>query len=163
MATFEASLWKEALLSVKNQFQIDLLLPEQEDSIRAFMEKGNLFVNLPTGFGKSLNFQCIPIVADILNSRPRGSNVLVVISPLKALMDDQVQYLGTVGIPAIAIGDEDDPEIIQQVINGTYIIVYCSPECMLSTTTWRGIFHAASFRQKLLGVAIDEAHCITQW
>ena len=48
MATFEASVWKEALSSVKSQFEIDMLLPEQEDAIRAFMEKGNLFVNLPT-------------------------------------------------------------------------------------------------------------------
>jgi superfamily II DNA helicase RecQ len=68
MASFEPSAWKEAMLSVKSQFQIDMLLPEQEDAIRAFMEKGNLFVNLPTGFGNSLIFQCIPSVADILYS-----------------------------------------------------------------------------------------------
>ncbi len=139
MATFEASVWKEALSSVKSQFEIDVLLPEQEDAVRAFMEKGNLFVNFPTGFGKSLIFQCIPFVADILYSRPRCSSVMVVISPLNALMNDHVEYLGNLGIPSISIKGDDDPEIIQ-VKNGTYVLVYCSPESMLSTMTWRGNF-----------------------
>jgi hypothetical protein len=47
MATFAACMWKESLSLVKSQFNIDTLLPQQEDDIRAFMEKGNLFVNLP--------------------------------------------------------------------------------------------------------------------
>ena len=117
--------------SVKTQFEIDRLLPEQEESIRAFTEKGNVFVNLSTGHGKSLIFQCLPIVGDVLTSKACGSSLLVAISPLKALMDDQVKFLRTIGIPAIAIRDEDDPEIIQQVINGCYIIVvYCFAQCM---------------------------------
>ena len=123
MASFKPSAWKEAMLSVKSQFLIDMLLPEQEDAIRAFMEKGNLFVNLPTGFGKSLIFQCVPFVADILYSRSCCSSVMVVISPLKALVNDQVEYLGNLGIPVINIHGEKDPEIIQQVKTGTYILV----------------------------------------
>ena len=78
-------------------------------------------------------------------------------------MDDQIKYLESVGIPAIAIGNEDDPEIIQQVIEGYYILVYCSPEAVLSIATWRGILSSPTFKEKLIGVAIDEAHCITQW
>ena len=77
-------------------------------------------------------------------------------------MNDRIEYLGNLGIPTIAIKGDDDPEIIQQVKNGTYVLVYCSHESMLSTMTWRGIFHDISFREKLVGVAIDEAHCITQ-
>ncbi len=52
---------------------------------------------------------------------------MVVISPLNALMNDHVEYLGNLGIPTIAIKGDDDPEIIQQVKNGTYVLVYCSP------------------------------------
>ncbi|XP_028414616.1 ATP-dependent DNA helicase Q-like 1 [Dendronephthya gigantea] len=163
MATFPERAWKEAFLSVQKQFLIDHLLPEQVSAVKAFIEKGNVFVNLPTGYGKSLIFQCIPIVYDILYSRPRGTSVVVVISPLKALMKDQVEYLATFGVPAIAIGDEYDEETIQQVKNGYFLIVYCSPECLLSTSTWREIFNDADFREKLVGVAIDEAHCITEW
>lgn len=163
MAIFEENAWTEALSQVQTQFSIDKLFPEQEESIRAFMEKGNVFVNLPTGYGKSLIFQCLPIVADVLNGRERGTSVVVVISPLRSLMKDQVDYLGANGIPAIVIDDEDDPEIIEQVKNGYYILVYCSPERVLSTGTWRGVFHDTSFRERLTGVVIDEAHCITQW
>ena len=78
-------------------------------------------------------------------------------------MDDQVLYLTSRCIPAIAITDQEDPEIIQQVLNGDYIVVFGSPECLLSTTIWRGIFTCETFREMLIGVSIDEAHCITQW
>ena len=65
-------------------------------------------MNLPTVYGKSLIFQCLPIAADALFERPRGSSVIVVISPLRALMEDQVRQLNDIGIPAIAIADEED-------------------------------------------------------
>lgn len=109
-------------------------MPEQEQSIRAFFEGSSVFVNLPTGYGNSLILQCLPIVADMLHFKPRGSHVLVVISPLRSLMEDQVSFLNNIGVPDIAIGDEEDPEIIQQVINGTYIIKWLAR--MLSTPTW---------------------------
>ena len=163
MAMFEERLWRDAFSSIQTQFNIEQLFPEQEESIRAFMEKGNVFVNLPTGYGKSLIFQCLPIVADVLNSKSRGSSLMVVISPLKSLMKDQVNFLETIGIPAIATEDDDNPEIIPQIKNGYYIIVYCSPESMLSIETWRALFEDVTFREMLIGVAINEAHCITQW
>ena len=65
--------------------------------------------------------------------------IIVVISPLKS-KDEQVNYLNNIGVPAIAIGDIDDPNIIQQVMNGNYVVVYGFPECLLSTPTGRGIF-----------------------
>lgn len=163
MASFENELWQSAFQACKDQFKIENLLKEQENAIIAFFEEKSVFVNLPTGFGKSFIFQCLPIVADILYKRPRGSSIIVVISPLRALMNDQVEYLHSVGVPAIAITDEEDPEIIQQVLNGYYIVVYGSPECLLSMSLWRGIFHCEDFAKMLIGVAIDEAHCIVQW
>ena len=72
-------------------------------------------------------------------------------------------YLNNMGIPAIAITNVEDPETIQQVLNGNFIVVFGSPECLLSTHTWRGIFKCQGFTEMLIGVAIDEAHCITQW
>ena len=87
--------------------------------------------------------------------------IIVVISPLKSLKDEQVNYLNNIGVPAIAIGDIDDPNIIQQVMNGNYVVVYGFPECLLSTPTWRGIFADPDFKEKT--IAIDEAYCITQW
>ena len=163
MAAASEEKWKEAFEAVKAQFALTDLLPEQQEAIRAFFKAKNVFVNLPTGFGKSLIFLSLPIVADIVSGKPRGSSVIVVISPLRSLMEDQVQYLNSICILAIAITDVEDPEIIQQVLNGNFLVVFGSPECLLSTALWRGIFESESFSEMLIGVAIDEAHCITQW
>lgn len=65
-------------------------------------------MNLPTGFGKSFIFKCLPIATDALFKRPRGSSVIVVISPLRSLMEDQILYLTNMGIPAIAIAGEEN-------------------------------------------------------
>ena len=108
---------------------------------------------LPTSINKHI---------DILDGNPQGTSVLVVISPLKAFMEDQVEYLGNVGISAIAVEDKTDPEFVQMIKNGVFMVVYCSPECALSTTTWKEIFNDSCFREKLVGVAVDEAHCIPQ-
>ena len=71
-------------------------------------------------------------------------------------------YLNDICIPAIAI-DVEDPENIQQVLNGTFLVVFGSAECLLSTAVWRGIFKSESFTEKFIGVAIDKTHCIIKW
>lgn len=62
-------------------------------SIKAFFETASrIFVNLPTGSSKPFIYQSLPIVAGILHERPLGSSIIVVISPLHALMKDQVSF-----------------------------------------------------------------------
>jgi len=156
---FKEELWEKAFFEVKNQFELSEIKIEQHQAVRSFFERGNVFVNLPTGYGKSLAFQCLPIVADVLFERPRGTSVLMVISPLKSLMKDQVVSLGNLGIPAVAINNKTDSEILQQVVNGTYSLVFGSPECFLSTSYWRGVFEDPGFKDILIGVAVYEAHC----
>jgi len=82
--------WQKAFKSVREHLEIDNLLPEQENLLHKFLGGQNIFVNLPTGYGKSLIFQCLPIAAYALFEKPRGSSVLVVISPLRSLMEDQI-------------------------------------------------------------------------
>ena len=163
MASFEKRILQKAIDECKSQFKIQHLLIEQKEAIEIFFQKKNIFINVPTGFGKSLIYQRLPFVADVLYERPRGSSVIVAISPLRSLMNDQVEYLMSIGIPATAISDEEDPDIVQQVMNGTYIVIYGSPECLLSMSVWRSIFQCQSFTEMLIGVAIDEAHCIVHW
>ena len=69
MAVSEEERWKQAFKAVTRQFNIENLLEEQQKSLR---EEG-----LPTGFGKSLIVQCLPIAVDALSTRPRGSSVVV--------------------------------------------------------------------------------------
>ena len=71
MAVSEEERWKRAFEAVTRQFNIENLLEEQQKSLREFLGGHNIFVNLPTGFGKSLIFQCLPIAADALFARPR--------------------------------------------------------------------------------------------
>jgi superfamily II DNA helicase RecQ len=86
----------------------------------------------------------------------------VIISPLKSLMEEQSAYLNSLGISAIFITDEVTGYAIQDVIQGKYSHVYASPECLLATSTWRGVFLSKVFLENLVGIAIDEAHCISQ-
>ena len=67
MAVVSEDKWKEAFEAVQSQFELTELLSEQEEAIKAFFEVKDVFVNLPTGSGKSMIFQCLPIVADIIN------------------------------------------------------------------------------------------------
>lgn len=66
-STVPESLWKTAISQVLELFLIEELMAEQEEAIRAFFNGLNVFVNLPTGFGKSLIFQCLPVVSDVTN------------------------------------------------------------------------------------------------
>ena len=77
MAVSEEERWKRAFKAVTRQFNIENLLEEQQKSLGEFLEGHSIFENLPTGFGKSLIFQCLPIAADALFARPRGSSVVV--------------------------------------------------------------------------------------
>ena len=166
MAKFSEELWQIAFQNVKELFKIENLHQEQVEGIKAFFEtSSHVFINLPTAFGKSMIFQSLPLIADCLYGRPRGSCTLVVISPLQALIKDQVDYLQNLSFPAISIVDDtcDDTDIIQMVINGVYTHVYISPECLPSSKAWRDIFVAPEFCETLVGVAVDEAHCVVQW
>ena len=68
-------LWQMAFEEAKKQFEIENFLAEQKEAIKAFFQNKNVFVNLPTGFGKSIIYQCPTIVGDVLDKIPRGSSV----------------------------------------------------------------------------------------
>ena len=97
IAAITAVQWKLAFEAVKN-------------TSNYFFEGRDIFVNLPTGFKKSLILQCLPIVADIVHSKYRCCCSCDLALPL--LMEDQVLYLNNMGMPPIAITDMEDPEII---------------------------------------------------
>ena len=72
MVVSEKERWKRAFKAATKQYNIENLLEEQQKSLREFLGGQNIFVNLPTGFGKGLNFQCLPIAADALFEGSRG-------------------------------------------------------------------------------------------
>ncbi|XP_028413088.1 ATP-dependent DNA helicase Q-like SIM [Dendronephthya gigantea] len=158
----ESSRWNRVVQKVLDVFKIPSLYEEQSEALRQFFSKRDVFVSLPTCYGKSLIYQAVPFMADVIYRRSSGSSIIVVISPLKALMDDQVRYLQKLGVTAVCVTDEHDDKLVGEIINGHYTHIYGSPECLL-TSTWRGILSSRHIKSSLVCVAVDEAHCISQW
>ena len=154
--------FKKATLEVCNMFGISTLSNKQEEALNHFFSGRDVFVNLPTCYGKSLIFQAVPIMADLIYKKGKGSSLMIVISPLKSLMEDQVCSLRKMNIPAVCVTEAHDDSLVQKIINGEFTLIYGSPECFLSST-WRGILSTKKFKDSLVCVAVDEAHCISQW
>ena len=135
----------------------DTLRPLQAEAVQAAVSGRDSLVVLPTGGGKSLCYQLPPLLA-----QPGRPALTVVVSPLIALMKDQVDGLVLAGYPAGALHGavpaEASREVCRSVQDGTTKLLYVSPERLLSDgfLPWLSAQGVASF-------AIDEAHCISQW
>jgi len=127
--------------------------PLQEDIINSVLAGKDTLALLPTGGGKSLCFQvpalCLP-------------GVTIVVSPLIALMNDQVQHLKKAGIQAIALHSELQGRkrdiALDNMTSGAYKLIYVSPERLQSSSFIERLYHT-----KISMIAVDEAHCISQW
>ena len=127
--------------------------PLQEDIINSVLEGEDTFALLPTGGGKSLCFQVPALVKE---------GICIVISPLIALMKDQVQALQNKGIKAMAltsgISYKELDTRLDNCIYGNYKFLYLSPERLQQDIVQDRI------RQMNVNlIAVDEAHCISQW
>jgi ATP-dependent DNA helicase RecQ len=127
--------------------------PLQEDIIRSVLAGNDTLALLPTGGGKSLCFQ-VPAMA--------MEGICLVISPLIALMKDQVEQLRQRNIPAVAIFSgmsrrEIDLEL-DNCVFGKYKFLYLSPERLQTEILLERVK-----RMKICLLAVDEAHCISQW
>ncbi|MCF8303013.1 MAG: RecQ family ATP-dependent DNA helicase [Bacteroidales bacterium] len=127
--------------------------PRQEDIIQSVLEGNDTLALLPTGGGKSLCYQ-IPGLA--------REGICLVITPLIALMKDQVENLRKKGIPAMALHSgmkrHEIEVVIDNAIYGAYKFLYISPERLQTEKMQESIRH---MQVNLL--AVDEAHCISQW
>ena len=113
----------------------DQLKDEQVNILCTFVEGRDVFVSLPTGFGKSLCYMrmLLPLVLAVESGG--GKAIVVVISPLIALMEDQVASYSTKGIKAAFIDCESDMDKKASVTGGAYQLVLFSPEAHASRAT----------------------------
>src|SRR6187397_2377926 len=127
--------------------------PGQREAVETLLSAGRLLLVAPTGGGKSLSYQ-LPAV-----SLP---GTTLVISPLVALMNDQVQALTARGVSATFLASTLDGDEVRRRMaamgRGTYSLVYVAPE-RLGYPGFRGLVHDIEIPL----VAIDEAHCISEW
>ena len=131
----------------------DTLRPLQSEAIAAALSGRDSVVVMPTGGGKSLCYQLPPLVGDTTD---------VVISPLVALMKDQVDSLEAIGYPAAALyagmEQEERQQIRDRLVAGELRLLFAAPERLVNT----GLLDLLA-RVGVKRFAIDEAHCISHW
>jgi ATP-dependent DNA helicase RecQ len=138
---------------ILRRFGHESFRPAQEEIINAALEGRNTLALLPTGGGKSLCFQ-IPALAK--------EGICIVISPLIALMQDQVNNLKSKGIKAMSLGGRlafnELDTLLDNCIHGNYKFLYLSPERLQMEIVQNRIA-----RMNVNFIVVDEAHCVSQW
>jgi ATP-dependent DNA helicase RecQ len=132
----------------------DSFRPMQEKVVRSLIGGHDTCVVMPTGFGKSL---CYQLPAAMLSDE-----TVVVVSPLIALMQDQVAQLTQMGIPSALLNSSlprsKQAHVISEAAEGKYRLLYLSPERLAAADTSQWLR-----RLPISFFAIDEAHCISEW
>jgi len=123
--------------------------------------KVDVYVNLPTGYGKSAVFQALPTIFASVNKCEK--NIVIVISPLINLMKDQVSRLSLVGVSAISLSDISSAAEIKKVESGEFSIFYGSPESWLGDIRWQRMLASETYKSYVRAVAVDKAHVICHW
>ena len=162
-SVLEGECFEDAIRLVCHFFQVENLFPEQIKAIKAFFRGNDVFFCASTGYVKSIIFQSLPLFADTLLDQVIGTSTVVVICPLTALMLDQVSKMNELGINAAAVFQGQDETVLDDIENGIYSLVFTSPESMLASKRWDKILKSQSFVENCICIAVDKAHCISQW
>ena len=140
----------ELYKKLKQHWNVEEFRPQQYEICQSILSKRDCLVLLPTGGGKSLCYQ----LPALLFKGP-----VLVISPLISLMQDQVAQANARGIKSMAIGSQQ--QLDQQLDNatyGNYKLIYCSPEKLQNKQLIERLAQI-----NIQCIAVDEAHCISQW
>ena len=141
----------------------------QVAAVEACLSGNDVFLSQQTGMGKSAIYELFPFAKDQqliqdgklqgpLNARKPFSSVLI-ISPLIALMEDQVTSLSNRGLAAVQLSTEGS--VMKDILNGKYTYIFSSPETILQKG--RSILRNNTLKQQLQAMFIDESHCIAKW
>ncbi len=127
--------------------------PPQDDIVRSLLQGSDTLVVMPTGGGKSICFQ-LPALMQ--------SGLTLVISPLVALMENQVQELRDRHLPAATLHSERPPHERKRVLQNLHRLrlLYLSPETLFSPPVWERLCQSDI---TINGLILDEAHCLVQW
>ena len=161
---------KEARLSVEKLADfLQLPFPLREEQLQAcasVLAGQDTFVVVPTGFGQSLIQQCLPLLASKVATNVQSvclNFIVVVVSPLVALMQDQVARCRQSGWSALYWHGGFSPVEVTAAARGKYSLLFVSPETLVGKRDFHGLLSSRVFTQRLICIAIDEAHCVQTW
>ena len=169
MATFDSAL-SYALCCLKRSSL--KLKPEQRRAIMSAYSGNDVFVWLPTGYGKSICYQVLPFMFDAKlcrqDSAPPEKSVALVVSPLVSLMVDQVRSLTSSGVGAAIVGGSTDvdPSLIaseSEVQAGKYKFLFFAPETIVGSSKLKEMVSSPPLSIQTVAIAVDEAHCVYKW
>lgn len=135
---------------------IPVLKDEQRAALKEFVGGKDVIALLPTGFGKSLIYQIAPLVVKEMGGHPEP--IVIIISPLIALIEDQIREAGLLGVSAAQLGEGKDSDIL----NGHYQLVFGSPESWLKEK-WLAMLGSTVYQTNLVGIVVDEVHVTYKW
>jgi ATP-dependent DNA helicase RecQ len=147
--------WNDVRAAFKKIWGYDDFRPPQGEIVRSLLEKKDALIVLPTGGGKSICFQ-LPALLQ--------TGLTLVISPLVALMENQVQELHQRHLPAALLHSElptyQRKQTLQALERQQLRLLYLSPETLLSPPVWERLCQPSL---QINGLILDEAHCLVQW
>ena len=144
--------------------------PDQREVLTQFIKGHDVFVSLATGGGKSLCYATLPSVFDSLrgimmyNTAEASAithSIVFIVSPLLALMEDQVVKFKEKGINCTYLGRTADTK--SEVVAGKFQLVYLTPERIAQDLEIREMFRSPMYVNSLVAFVVDEAHCIDTW
>jgi len=155
MNTSQTTSWNDVRVAFKKIWGYEDFRPPQGEIVRSLLEKRDALIVMPTGGGKSICFQ-LPALLQ--------TGLTLVISPLVALMENQVQELRQLRLPAALLHSELpawERKKTQQALERQQLrLLYLSPETLLSAPVWERLCQP---QLKINGLILDEAHCLVQW
>ncbi|KAJ8503097.1 hypothetical protein ONZ45_g11165 [Pleurotus djamor] len=162
LASVSTSLHSEIMKNLRGTFHLTQFRPHQQEAVEATLRGEDVFVLMPTGGGKSLCYQ-LPAVCE--GGKTRG--VTFVVSPLIALIADQVNSLQAKGIDALQWTSESGPQTsdIMRALKGPRKpkLVYVTPEKLQASGSTKQVLSDLYRANGLARFVIDEAHCISTW
>ena len=183
---------QDTIRTAAQMIGITVLKPKQVEAIGAFISGKDVFVSLPTGYGKSAIYSVLPGTFDLLRGTcgihhlhrivphlrhitnfqlfslsfegKAKSSIVVCVCPLSSIMMDQKAKFAAKGISAEFVGEAQLEEAANRaVVEGKVQLVYISPENLLLNPRFRGMLTSSVYKEHLCAFVVDEAHCVKSW
>ena len=143
------------------------LKPEQRSSMKAIYDGHDVFLWLPTGYGKSLCYQALPFLMDFKRGvvTAESRSAVLVVSPLVALMIDQVKSLRSRDVKCSIVTSSSGIDKDLLATDSSLCedsLLFCTPEALVRSK-WRFAIDVPKVSSRIVALVIDEAHCVSKW